>query len=371
MFGKLSFIYAFRDLIRFFSVQTKKKKVTIYSEGRQYIDHLNDTLNRMTEIPDVLVCYVSSDFNDPTLKLDAENAQTFFIGSGFIRDYFFENLNSDIVIMTMPDLGNSKIKRSKFKTKYVYVPHSLVSLHRVYNDGAFDNFDVLCCGGPHHIYEAKKIFKMKGIANKKLISFGYPRLEVLKRTKVCHTLQRDQVLLAPSWGENGLIESGICFDVIENLINKNFRVILRPHPETQKRSQKILRILITKFSSSSLFFLETDMLENSSIKESQILITDWSGIAFDFAFAFHRPVIFADINKKIRNDKFDLLDMPVAEEDIRNEIGIIWNIKEDIGSAIEDLMNKKINYSKLLSKYAFSFNEKSQLNLLKELGLDT
>ena len=38
---------------------------------------------------------------------------------------------------------------------------SLVSLHTIYRDGAFDYFDTVFCGGPHHNKEVREIEKVK------------------------------------------------------------------------------------------------------------------------------------------------------------------------------------------------------------------
>ena len=49
------------------------------------------------------------------------------------------------------------LKRSKYSVHYIYVPHSLSSLHSIYRKGAFDYFDTLFCVGPHHVKEARKL----------------------------------------------------------------------------------------------------------------------------------------------------------------------------------------------------------------------
>ena len=84
--------------------------------------------------------------DDPGHLLKHPNLKTFTIGCGYVRDHFFKNLDTDIMIMTMR-LDNLRIKRSINKVHYIYVQHSMVSLHMVYRE-AFDNYDTVCATGP-------------------------------------------------------------------------------------------------------------------------------------------------------------------------------------------------------------------------------
>ena len=64
-------------------------------------------------------------------------------------------MDVDVVVMTMPDLNQFQIKRSRFSVHYVHVQHSLVSLHMIYRKGAFDHFDTVFCSY-HHIAEIRR-----------------------------------------------------------------------------------------------------------------------------------------------------------------------------------------------------------------------
>ena len=41
------------------------------------------------------------------------------------------------------------------------------------------------------------------------------------------------ILIAPSWGPKGLIESGLGKKLVDRLIDLGLAVILRPHPQTK------------------------------------------------------------------------------------------------------------------------------------------
>ena len=58
------------------------------------------------------------------------------------------------------------------------------------------------------------------------------------------------------------------------------------------------------------------------------MITDWSGAALEFAFAFKKPVIFIDVPKKINNSEFEKISFTPIEISIREKIGKIIMSKD-------------------------------------------
>ena len=108
------------------------------------------------KISDIPICYISSQKDDPGLSLSHKNYKTFEIDEGFVRNWLFENIDTDIMVMTMPDIESFQVKRSKYSVHYVYIQHSLVSLHAVYRKGAFDYYDTIFCSGPHHVKEIRQ-----------------------------------------------------------------------------------------------------------------------------------------------------------------------------------------------------------------------
>ena len=69
----------------------------------------------------------------------------------------------------------------------------------------------------------------------------------------------------------------------------------------------------------------------------EFLITDWSGIGIEYAFAFERPVIYIDTPKKIMNNKFNDISVAPLEDKIRDQIGLI--VKPEQIENISSIMN--------------------------------
>jgi len=72
------------------------------------------------------------------------------------------------------------------------------------------------------------------------------------------------------------------------------------------------------------------------------MISDWFGVALEFAFTFERPFLYVDVPNIILNPNFtEILHIPI-EESIRNKIGEIISVEniELIPIKIEELLKK-------------------------------
>ena len=107
-----------------------------------------------------------------------------------------------------------------------------------------------------------------------------------------------QVLIAPSWGENGLLEL-FADEVIESLLKANCSIIVRPHPRTLHFKPELRFHLLDSFGNNKNFQLDLDSNSFDSFYSSDIMISDWSGSAFEFAFGTLKPVIFVNMPKKL------------------------------------------------------------------------
>jgi len=170
-----------KNVITFNQLEPHKRKIVFYSEGKNYWVHLKGLVTELLEKNDCHVCYVSSGADDPGLQLLNVNYSSFLIDEGWVRNWWFENLQAKLLIMTMPDIHQYQVKRSKFPVHYIYVQHSLVSKHMVYRKGAFDHYDSLFCAAPHHIKEIRAIESFYKLPEKTLYKHGYSRLDSIKK----------------------------------------------------------------------------------------------------------------------------------------------------------------------------------------------
>ena len=85
------------------------------------------------------------------------------------------------------------------------------------------------------------------------------------------------------------------------------------------------------------------------------MISDWSGVALEYAFVFYKPVVFCDIPKKINNPNYMDLKLEPIEVSLRHKIGVIWDCKSPINNAIElSFFLKENELKKIRNQYCFN-----------------
>jgi hypothetical protein len=354
------------ETIKFIQIPKKEKKVVFYSENKNTWIHLKGLILEFLKITNTNVYYISSDKNDPGLSLVNPNFKSFNVGQGYILNWLFANIETDVFVMTTPDLNSFQLKRSKNNVHYLYVQHSLVSLHMGYREGAFDHFDTIFCAGPHHVSEMQEIVRAKGLAGKNIVEHGYSRLDQVIKD-VSNKTYKDKpsklekhILVAPSWGENCIIETIGC-KLIKKLLDSEFQVTLRPHPQTLKLNKTIVDKIVSQNMKNPLFSLEDDISSKESFYESDLMISDWSGAALDYALSFNKPVIFIDLPKKINNPEYSKIRIEPFEVSIRSKLGAIVspNNLDEIPITIDSLIK---NCNEIDHKY---FREELVFNLSK------
>ncbi len=333
--------------MRLMQLPKEQREITFYSEGKNYWPHLEGLIRELLKSSSIPICYISSGEDDPGLLLQHPGYRTFKIDEGVVRNWLFENLETDVMVMTMPDLNQYQLKRSKHKVHYVYVQHSLVSLHMIYRKGAFDFYDTIFCSGPHHVKEIRAMEAKYELPPKILLEHGYGRLdsiidEVKKRPKKeNHSNDAQHILIAPSWGPDCTIESGAGEKIVDQLLKNGFKVTLRPHPQTIKLAKAKIDAILKKHSENNLFDYEDNVVSQESLHASDIMISDWSGAAMDYAFGLGKPVVFVDTPKKINNSDYQEIGIEPFEVSIRETIGHVLDV-DDIDNIAEILESSSL-----------------------------
>ena len=124
-------------------------------------------------------------------------------------------------------------------------------------------------------------------------------------------------------GPNGTIETGLCEKLVDELIVNKYKVTLRPHPQTIKLSKNKINLILGKYKKNKMFVYEKDVDGLDSFYNSDMMISDWSGAAIEYAFGLNKPVLFLDILKKINNPDYKEIDIEPFEVSIREKIGTI------------------------------------------------
>ena len=366
-FPSISLSREWKELKKFESLESSVRSIVFYAENKASMNHFKSLIDELTESLGREICYITSNRSDPILITKNNKIHTFYVGSGTARDKLFLGLKADVLVTDMPDLETYHIKRSKtHPVHYVYVFHSMFSIHSYLRKGALDNYDTIFCVGQHHVNEIRETEKVYGLKSKNLINYGYGRLDTLLQERenfqrINHNT-KDLIIIAPSYGNNNLLEK--CGPgLIAIFLKLNFKVMLRPHFITLRDSTKLINSIKEKFGKNRNFVLERDIIPSDSFHNSLFMISDWSGISLEYAFALERPVLFVDVPKKINNPDFEKIHCEIIETNIRREIGYVISpnelerIPEKINSLLQNLDKFRKKIIKIRSKTVFNIGK--------------
>jgi hypothetical protein len=352
-FPSFSIGEVWKELHRFQSLDEKKRSIVFYAENKASMNHFKGLIFELSENMNLNICYVTSVKDDPMMTTKNQKIKSFYIGDGAARTKFFLTLKARILIMDMPDLENFYIKRSKVcPVHYIYIFHSIFSVHSYLREGAIDNYDTIFCVGEHHVNEIRETEKIYKLIPKELVLYGFPRLDTLIKEKENLPKEflksKNLILIAPSYGENNLLE--VCgIELINILLKSNFKVFLRPHFKILKESKNLIEEIIKEFGNNPNFSLEKGIIPSDIFNSSLCMISDWSGISLEYAFTFERPVIFIDVPKKILNPNSGNISLEPIEISIRHKVGhVIHPTKiEEIPNLIISLNKNEKNSKKI------------------------
>lgn len=341
------FIRTWKESRRFLRNDESRDGIVIYSEGDSYAPYILPFINELAEVFNGKVFYLTSDPSDRILLDTPCHVISFFIGTGSMRTHVFSHMKAKVVAMTMPDLNTFHIKRSRHVHHYTYLQHSLVSTHMVYRKGAFDHFDSIFCTGPYQTHEIREWEELQRLPAKEIFEHGYPPLDAL--IKVGSAIPAPQItkdkrlniLLAPSWGPEGLMETR-AEELVHILLDVGHLVRVRPHPRTRQLSGQVLDRLASKFIGHSGFDMNEDVTNFDALLQSHVMISDWSGVAMDFALGLGRPVLFIDVPRKINNPEYSRLKAVPLEVLYREEIGAVLSPDrlDDLPAALAYLLER-------------------------------
>ena len=338
-----------------------ENKIVIYSEGPQYWGVFKPIVEELSRRA-VPCLYLSGKENDPGLSCGLPNIKTRCIGEGNKAFFILNTLEADVLIMTTPGLDVLQIKRSKGVKNYVHITHSAggVTGYAIFGT---DYYDVVLTGGDADTEFIRTIEKVRDLKPKKIIEVGCAYLdstrEKLASIETAKPVDgRKRVLLSPTWGIHGLLKKcGV--ELISRLVESDrFEITVRPHPQAQISEKDLLDELQKKFPESSYFHWDFSPDNLPALANADIMISDFSGIIFDYTLLFKRPVI-ALVSSYDRRGR-DASDYPkdpwnidflkryghiIEKSDIPNIVEIIDNsldegISDEIYEYVKNSMDK-------------------------------
>ena len=342
-----------QDYKKFFKVVNKH--LVFYSESNGFYKYYKAIIEYLLENTNITIHYITSDYNDKIFELEKQNPQikAYYIGERKLITLMMK-MDADVVVMTMPDLENYHIKRSYLRKdiEYIFIPHSMDSLNMTMRYKSMDAYDTVYVTGKDQRAEAEATNVKHNLKNRKIVDWGYSLLdEMIEDYEKNHKESKEKtVLIAPSWQKDNIID--LCLDEILNkLRGHDYKVIVRPHPQHVRHMKEKFEILKDQYKNDKTIEIQTDFSSNNTVFDADLMITDWSGICYEYAFTTKKPVLFINSPMKIMNPNYKEIDVEPINIWCRNKIGreLELNELDTIDKEVESMLKSSKEYKKKIT----------------------
>lgn len=321
-------------------ISDQKIPIAIFTDHKRYWNVFEPLLDEF-EKRKQKVSYLTCSKDDPVFDKKYQYITGEFIGEGNKAFSKLNLLNASIVISSTPSLDVFQWKRSKNVDYYVHILHAAneVTLYRMFGT---DHYDAILVSGEYQIKQLRQLEELRGIPARETPLCGIPYLDTLKKRLDASgpvPAHERTVLLAPSWGAVGTL-SRFGEKLLDPLVETGYKIIIRPHPQSYTAEKEMIDHLMSKYGNNPNIEWNRDNDNFEVLRRSDILISDYSGIVFDFTLVFDKPLIYTDTNYDLNPYDASWIEEEPWTFGILPKIGIELN--EDNVSNIKDLIDKCI-----------------------------
>lgn len=318
------------------------KDYVIYCEDKRYWTVFEPIVEE-AEARGVEITYYSSDKDDPIFLKDYKFIHSEFIGVGNKAYARLNFLSAGIVVMSTPSLDVYQLKRSKYVKHYCHIFHS-TSDATTYRLFGLDYFDSVLLTGDYQAANIRFLENKRKLPPKELVTIGCTYLDVMqqKLSQLPRTsCDKFTVLVSPSWGPSGLL-SLYGRSLLDPLVASGFDIILRPHPQSYISEKAMLDSILEAYKDSPNVKIDKERDNIYSMSKADLMISDFSGIIYDYLFLCDKPVMYAqsDMNLDIYDAWY--IPTPLWQFEVLKTAGIkleekdFSNIKEVILNACDN-----------------------------------
>ena len=273
----------------------------IFSDNKRYWSNFEGVCREFDK-RGIDVAYMTASPDDPALSCGLPHVKAEFIGEGNRAFAKLNLLKADVLLSTTPGLEVYQWKRSRDVKYYVHILHAAneVTLYRMFG---IDYYDALLLSGQHHIDDVRALEKLRRLPEKDLALAGIPYMDdMLARLSQTASLEHKgvTVLLAPTWGPEGILAK-YGERIIDALLATGYHLIIRPHPQSFQSETELMEKLMQRYPESEQLEWNRDTDNFEVLRRSDIMISDFSGVIFDFALICDKPIVYtaADIDTSI------------------------------------------------------------------------
>ena len=309
--------------------------ILIFTDDKRYWEMFRPICD-LFEGAEKEIHYWTCSEDDPALSMDYTFVKTEYVGNINAASFRLNRLNAKICLTTTPGLGVYQWKRSRSTDWYVHLMHGAGDA-LCYKMFGLDEFDAVLTVGSHQADEIRKLESVWHDKPKEIVLVGEPHMDFLaKKSEKNGKKETDEfcVLVAPSWGRDAILNK-YGDRMIEALLNTDYSIIIRPHPQSFTSEKEMLDRLMNKFPNSERLKWDLSNDNFASLRESDIMISDFSSVIWDYVLVFDKPIIYADVSFDptpydlawVKEERWDLRVLPqVGTELVEDEIDSIGNV---------------------------------------------
>ncbi len=272
-----------------------KLPIVIFSDHKRYWNVFGPICDELEKREQKAVFMTASE-DDPALDKGYKYVETMFIGEGNKAFSKLNMLKAYVVLSTTPSLDVFQWKRSRDVDFYVHIPHAASDI-TAYRMFGIDYYDAILLSGKYQGEQIRKLESLRGEEPKEIEYVGIPFMDEMKKrldsSSEKHDKSEKTVLLAPSWGKSGILYK-YGKKLIDALIGTGYNIVIRPHPQSYTSDKDMLEALMKAYPENDHLSWNKDNDNFDILNKSDILISDFSGVFFDYTLVFDKPIIYTE-----------------------------------------------------------------------------
>lgn len=283
---------------------TERYPYVIFSDSKRYWNVFKPICDEF-EKREVPLEYLTASPDDPALATKYKYVNCKFIGENNTAFARLNMLNAGILLSTTPGLDVYQWKRSKNVKWYVHTFHA-VDEGTGYRMFGMDYYDAILLTGAFQERYIRKLEELRNLPAKEMVVVGSTYMDALKE-KLDAVNERSEtearnnpteqdrkiILLAPSWGKSGILNK-YGSKILKALLETGYKIVVRPHPQSLTSEKDVLDALRKEYPDSVDLEWNYDNDNFEVLRRADLMITDFSGIIFDYSLVFGKPIIYAD-----------------------------------------------------------------------------
>ncbi|MDR2436927.1 MAG: CDP-glycerol glycerophosphotransferase family protein [Endomicrobium sp.] len=384
LFFSKNFYYKIKSKFKSEKVSIVQSKLAFLSEGGKYWIYYKGIIEELIRKKQFFT-YYTMDMEDPAFSLlNFENVKSskdlnmfdiIFVGKGNIGYARINNLKEPVIVTTTPNIGTQGYPISKPKNckNLIHIFHSISEVGGYYKN-SLDCFDTVILSGAEFEDDIRTLEKKRNLPPKKILIGGLPYIDSLieRAAKVDSQTDGKTVLVASTWNKRGLLKT-YGEGLIEKIALAGYNIIVRPHPYSYIYELDFINQLQKELASYKNVKFDKEVDNLLSMAKSDIMLSDFSTIRFDYYFIFGRPIISLDTDFEKYFQEYEYSDLDEFWLfKISYEFGIYLKKEEvfDIVKKIKESINSKKAKKTKIDKEKIIANIGSSAEVIAEQIMD-